>query len=344
MSLRVVITADPYLPVPPRLYGGIERVVDLLVRGLVRRGHEVTLVAHPDSQTPARLVGYGVPPHRSRVARGRELVQVARTLLSHRAEVDIVHSFGRLAALAPVLPIRAVRKIQSYQRAIPWTGVRRATAIAGDSIWFTGCSTSLYAASTGAMVPARWRTVFNGVDVRRYTAQPAVEADAPLAWLGRIEPIKGTHHAVAIARAAGRRLVIAGNVSDADYFRTRIEPAVDGVQVSYIGEVDDAAKDRLLGGSAALLMPIDWDEPFGIVMAEALACGTPIIGFARGSVPEVVRHGVTGFVVTGVDEAISAVSSLTQLDRRAARLDCEERFSCEAVVDAYERLYTECVA
>ena len=152
--------------------------------------------------------------------------------------------------------------------------------------------------------------MFNCVDAAIYTAVTAVPDDAPLAFLGRIERIKGTHTALQIARAAGRRLVIAGNVADPGYFLAEIEPHIDGDLVSYIGEVDDGEKNRLLGHAAAMLMPIEWEEPFGIVMAEAFACGTPVIGFARGSVPEVVREGVNGFVVNTVDDAVRAVARL----------------------------------
>jgi glycosyltransferase involved in cell wall biosynthesis len=343
MNLRIAITADPYLPVPPRLYGGIERVVALLVAGLVHRGHEVTLIAHPDSRTPASLIGYGVPPHMGLPVRLLELLQVGSALVRLSGRVDVIHSFGRLAALAPVLPLRGLKKIQSYQRAIPWTGVRRASRLGGDSIQFTGCSTSLYASANGASGTARWRTVFNCVDPSSYVAVTNVRDDAPLAFLGRIERIKGTHTAIHIAQASGRRLVIAGNVADDEYFRSEVAPHIDDERVSYVGEVDDPAKNRLLGDSAALLMPIDWDEPFGIVMAEAFACGTPVIGFARGSVPEVVRDGVNGFIVRGADEARDAVRRLPQIDREAVRRDCEERFSCDAVVDAYESLYREAI-
>jgi glycosyltransferase involved in cell wall biosynthesis len=168
-----------------------------------------------------------------------------------------------------------------------------------------------------------------------------VPADAPLAFLGRIERIKGTHSAIAIAKAAGRRLVIAGNVADTDYFQTEVAPHIDDRTVSYIGEVDDGAKSRMLGAAAALLMPVEWEEPFGIVMAEACACGTPVIGFRRGSVPEVVRDGVNGFVATDVPEAVAAVHRLHNLNRDAVRRDCEARFSCDATVDAYEDLYQE---
>jgi glycosyltransferase involved in cell wall biosynthesis len=341
MSLRIAITADPYLPVPPRLYGGIERVVALLVAGLVRRGHEVTLIAHPDSDTPAPLIGYGVPPHTGAPARVRELMQVGSALVRLSGRVDVIHSFGRLAALAPVLPMRRVKKIQSYQRPIPWTGVRRAARLGGDSILFTGCSTSLYASANGAAGVSRWRTVFNCVDPSTYVAVPKARPDAPLAFLGRIERIKGTHNAIQIARAAGRRLVIAGNVADQEYFRAEVAPHVDDRLVRYVGEVDDAAKNRVLGEAAALLMPIEWDEPFGIVMAEAFACGTPVIGFPRGSVPEVVRDGVNGFLVPGIAEAVRAVTRLDRIDRDAVRRDCEQRFSCDAIVRAYEHIYLE---
>jgi len=341
MSLRIAITADPYLPVPPRLYGGIERVIALLVSGLVRRGHEVTLIAHPGSQTAAELIGYGVPPHSGMPARVRELVQVGSALVRLSGAVDIIHSFGRLAALTPVLPMRGVKKIQSYQRAIPWTGVRRAARLGGNSIVFTGCSTSLYASANGAADGTRWRTVFNCVDPSAYAAVATVPAGAPLAFLGRIERIKGTHTAVQIAKAAGRPLVIAGNVADEAYFRSEVAPHVDDRLVRYVGEVDDEAKNRLLGQSAALLMPIEWDEPFGIVMAEAFACGTPVIGFSRGSVPEVVRDGVNGFLVRSATEASEAVTRLDRIDRGAVRRDCEQRFSCDAIVRAYEEIYLE---
>jgi glycosyltransferase involved in cell wall biosynthesis len=187
----------------------------------------------------------------------------------------------------------------------------------------------------------KWDTVFNGVDLAKYTFQREVGADAPLAFLGRLEPIKGAHNAIAIAKAAGRRLVIAGNqVADcAAYFESQIAPHIDGDRIQYIGPVDDQAKNALLSTSAALLMPIEWEEPFGIVMAEAMACGTPVIGFARGSVNEVVRDGINGYACCETAEAVFAVAKLGAIDRSIVRGDCEQRFSSTVVVDAYERLY-----
>jgi glycosyltransferase involved in cell wall biosynthesis len=172
-----------------------------------------------------------------------------------------------------------------------------------------------------------------------------ISSDAPLMFLGRLERIKGPHHAIAIAARAGRPLVLAGNIvtdgPDASFFDREIRPHVDGARVRYVGAVTDEQKNTLLGAAAALLMPIEWDEPFGIVMAEAFACGTPVIGLRRGSVPEVVRHGVCGFVCDSVRQAAEAVADLDRIDRRAVRRDCESRFGAAVVSSEYERLYGE---
>jgi glycosyltransferase involved in cell wall biosynthesis len=347
--MRILLTADPYIPVPPVHYGGIERVIDLLVRELVRRGHDVTLMAHPDSCTPARLMPYGHPPHVGTLARAQELRQVAVGLWRHRHGVDVVHSFGRLAAMLPILPLRHLPKIQSYQRdGVPWRSVGRAVRLAGPSLVFTGCSSSVHRHQlpVGAS-GSEWRTIFNGVDLSAYSPRVSVEADAPLVFLGRLDPIKGAHDAIRIARGAGRRLIVAGTKvvegPDASYFDREIAPHLDADRVRYVGAVDDAEKNQLLGSAAALLMPVGWDEPFGIVMAEAFACGTPVVAFARGSVPEVVRDGVNGFVCRSVDEAVAAVGALSRIDRRTVRADCERRFGGAVIADAYESLYRELI-
>jgi glycosyltransferase involved in cell wall biosynthesis len=344
-TMRVLVTADPFLPVPPAGYGGIERVVALLVEALADRGHDVTLVAHPESRTRATLLPYGGSAVQGRRAARRDVVQLMHHVWARSRQVDVVHSFGRLAGLAPVLPL-ALPKVQSYQRAIPWAGVQRAVWLAGSSLQFTACSTALRANAQPRH--GAWHTVPNPVDTRRYTARTAVAADAPLVFLGRLEAIKGVREAIAIARAAGRTLIIAGNRVDSAegrrYFTDAIAPQVDGTSVQYLGEIDDARKNDLLGHAAALLMPIQWEEPFGIVMIEALACGTPVIAFDRGSVREVVREGVTGFIRTTVADAAAAVGQLHQLDRHQCRDDAERRFGIAPVVDAYERLYRSAVA
>ncbi len=349
-ALRVALTADPYIPVPPRLYGGIERVVDLLARGLAARGHRITLIAHPESRVPGRLIPYGVPPHVGLVPRAVELWQVGSAVWRSRADVDIVHSFGRLAALLPILPVRRLPKVQSYHRpTVPWKGVRRAVRLAGDSICFTSCSASVQRGHGGAPgIEGRWHVVFNAVSLNGYSAVASVPPDAPLVFLGKLEPMKGAHSAIVIARAARRRLVIAGNRAeagpDAEYFEREIAPHVDGHAVQYVGPVDDEQKNALLGSALALLFPTSWEEAFGLVMTEAMACGTPVIAFARGAVPEVIHDGVTGFVCRDVSEAVRAVSRLHLIDRKAVRAECEARFGEAAMVDAYERLYLDMVA
>ena len=342
--LRIALTVDPYVPVPPVTYGGIERVIAALVDELTARGHQLTLLAHPESRTVAEQIPYGVPPHQGMRARATELCQAGFALWSRRRTFDIVHSFGRLAALFPILFDRSLAKVQSYQRQIPWDGVNRASRLAGASLAFTACSDAMWQESPVAE-HTHWQTVYNGVDLKLYSATTGLASTAPLIFLGRIERIKGTHTAIEIARRANRPLVIAGNQVDSaegrTYFEREVAPRIDGVQVTYVGPVDDAAKNRLLGEAAALLMPIEWEEPFGIVMAEAMACGTPVVGFARGSVPEVVEEGITGAVVSDVDSAAEAVGRVAHLDRARVRARCAERFGYAVIADAYEQLYFE---
>ncbi|MEO7190503.1 MAG: glycosyltransferase [Vicinamibacterales bacterium] len=336
------MTADPELPVPPRLYGGIERIIDLLVTGLVDQGHDVTLIAHVDSVVPARLVPYPGRTSRGAFETFSHAALVART--ARRFKPDVIQSFSRVAYLLPVLPDR-VPKVMSYQREVTASSVRLASRLARGSITWTACSG--YLANTVSNL-AKWRVIHNAVSLGRYNFANEVPADAPLVFLGRIEHIKGTHIAIDVARRAGRRLVIAGNVPDDDqsraYFRTQIAPHVDQTHVSYVGAVDDAQKSQLLSTAAAFLMPVLWDEPFGIVMAEALACGTPVIGLERGAVGEVVEHGRTGWVCSDADDMVAAVARIGELSRRACREAAAARFSAPVLVDAYEALYREIVA
>lgn len=340
--MKIAITADPMLPIPPALYGGIERIIDMLVRGLVARGHDVLLFAHADSKVPCRLVPYGGKSPRAAMDVLRNTISVSRLLVERP---DVVHSFGRLAYLTPLLGAR-IPKIMSYQREPSLRGIGRAASIARrGTLAFTGCS-SYIARQIEPLAPSF--AIHNGVVVGRYTPRHQVPVDAPLVFLGRIEAIKGAHVAVDVARQTGRRLVLAGNVPEGRegrrYFETRIAPAVDGDRIRYVGPVDDVAKNDLLGRAAALLMPVEWNEPFGIVMTEALACGTPVIGFARGAVPEVVRDGVNGFLCADPAAMSECIARLDKIDRRACRADCETRFSDTVIVDAYERLYRDRIA
>jgi glycosyltransferase involved in cell wall biosynthesis len=264
---------------------------------------------------------------------------IARQTLRQRP--DVVQSFSRLAYLLPILPM-SIPKVMSYQREVTPRTVRSAMRLSRGSLSYTGCS--LHVIQPVASI-GRWRVIYNAVSLEQYRFNGAVPADGPLVFLGRVEEIKGPHLAIEVARRSERRLIIAGNIPEGPghetYFRAQIEPYLDGQFVDYIGPVDDATKTELLTGASALLMPVLWNEPFGIVMAEALACGTPVIGLRRGAIPEVVDHGLTGFVCDDVDGMIAAVARIGELDRSRCRRAAETRFSQDALVDGYEGVFRE---
>jgi glycosyltransferase involved in cell wall biosynthesis len=334
-ALRIALTADPELPVPPRLYGGIERIIHTLACGLSARGHEVTVFAHRESATAGRLVSWPGQNSRAHGDTLRNAASLAAEVM--RGRFDLVHSFSRIAYLTPILPSR-LPKIMTYQRAISARTVRWGHRLSRDTLSFTAISNWMM--SDVAHI-GRWDMIPNGVSLETYRFQRDVGASAPFVFLGRIEEIKGPHLAIQIAKRIGAPLVVAGNIpaDKQDWFDAFIAPHIDGDQIRYLGPVDDAQKDYLLGNARALLMPILWDEPFGIVMAEAMACGTPVIGFARGAVPEVVVDGVTGFVRDTLDALVEVAARAGEIHRAACRKRVEETYSAEAVVDAYERLY-----
>lgn len=333
--MTIALTADPELPVPPALYGGIERVVDLLARGLVARGHDVTLFAHRDSASAGRLVPWPGEASGSVIDTGRNALTLAAE--AARRRFDVVHSFARIASLAAILPF-PVPKLMTYQRAITPRSVRLGHRLSRGTLAFSAISDWMMADVKNV---GRWFMVPNAVSLSAYDVSPGVAADAPFVFLGRVEEIKGPHLAIEIARRAGRRLIIAGNIpaEKRAWVEANVMTHVDGDRVVYIGPVDDRQKNELLGGAAAFLMPILWDEPFGIVMIEALACGTPVLGFGRGAVPEVVEDGVSGFVRGDVDGLVAAAGRLGEIDRTACRRRVETRFSSDVVVDAYIAVY-----
>jgi glycosyltransferase involved in cell wall biosynthesis len=333
--LRIALTADPELPVPPRLYGGIERIIDMLARGLAERGHEVVLFAHPDSTCPVERVAWPGSRSNSQPDTLRNATALARAVAG--GGFDLVHSFSRIAYLTPVLPI-GIPKIMSYQRAISPRTARWGHALSRGTLQFTAISKWMM---HEVREIGRWTMIPNGVPLSIYDFQPTVGSNAPLVFLGRIEEIKGPHLAIQIARRTGRKLVIAGNVPDGKqtWAQDEVLNHVDGTEISYVGPLDDNAKNDLLGSAAALLMPILWDEPFGIVMAEALACGTPVLGLRRGAVPEVVDDGVTGFVRDSLDELVSCVGMLPTIDRSACRAAVEAHYSDAVVIEQYIAAY-----
>lgn len=303
----------------------------------MRRGHAVTLFAHPESKPPCPLVPYPNNQNGSMLRILRNACPISSRTL--RGEFDLIHSFGRLAYLAPLLPLR-IPKLMTYQREITARTVRWAETASNGTLQFTGCSRHLIRDFAGQ---AGWHVVYNGVSPTAYDFVESVSDSAPLVFLGRLEEIKGPHLAIEVAKRSGRRLILAGNIPEEAKHRSYVEqeilPHVDGDRIQYVGPVDDRQKNEILGHAAALLMPILWEEPFGIVMAESLACGTPVIGLARGSVPEVVEEGLTGFVCRTIDEMAAAVSKLEKIDRTLCRQAMEQRFSASRMTDAFEALY-----
>lgn len=338
--MHIAITADPELPVPPTHYGGIERIIDLLARELVRRGHEVMLFAHPASVTAGRLIPYPGKSSRSALDSVRNAATIARHIVGNG--IDVVHSFSRLAYLLPLLPLR-LPKLMTYQRAITPRSVRLGSRLSRGSLHFAAISRHMMkpVADIGT-----WHFVPNCTSLDHYQFQREIESDAPLMFLGRIEEIKGTHLAIEVARRSGFKICIAGNVpaDQQHYFESRIKPFLDDQNIVYVGPVDDVKKNALLGRARALLMPVLWDEPFGIVMVEAMACGTPVVGLDRGAVPEVVQDGVCGFVRRDMDGLVEAVARLGEIDRRHCREHVERQFSDIVLTERYLSAYRDVIA
>lgn len=335
----MAIVAPLAEPVPPPLYGGTERVVSLLTEELVRRGHDVTLFASGDSQTSAKLVvcsdrGLRQDPAVSDYTAYAmtEMSEVAR----RSGEFDVVHNHLDYVAFPTARLIETPTLTTTHGR-LDLPEVRR---VYGE---FREQPLVAISNDQRSYLPrAAWvETVHNAVDLRHYEFQP--NAGDYLVFLGRISPEKRPDRAIRIARDAGMKLIIAAKIDavDGEYWTSAIEPLVRANPglVEYIGEVDEVAKNQLLGGAFAYLFPIDWPEPFGLTMAEAMATGTPAIAFKAGSVPEVVEDGVTGFVCSTVDEMVAAIGRVGSLDRAACRARVEKRFSASVMADGYERAY-----
>ena len=325
--------------VPPRTYGGTERVVHYLTEALVRQGHEVTLYASADSRTSATL--RPVIPEALRLSRERrdpltwhllQLAQVAR----EAGDYDIIHFHTEFLHF-PLWRRMEVPQITTLHGRLDLADLKPFYQEFRDM--------PVISISDHQRTPlpmAHWAgTVYNGVPAELYTFQP--EPGDYLAFLGRISPEKGPELAIEIALKAGMPLKMAAKVDavDQDYFTSRVEPLLKHPLIEFIGEVDEQGKNALLGGARALLFPIQWPEPFGLVMIEAMACGTPVIAFRQGSVPEVMRDGVSGYVVESVEAAVAALARIDAIDRAGCRAYFEQRFTAERMAEGYMKRYHE---
>jgi glycosyltransferase involved in cell wall biosynthesis len=340
--VRIAQIAPLAESVPPKLYGGTERVIAWLVDQLVDLGHDVTLFASGDSQTRGRL--QAVWPRALRL--GRKAVDpsaacaVLLEAISRRAkDFDVIHAHIDWLHL-PLLGRLGVPFLTTMHGRLDLPGLSSVARQFPDA--------NFVSISDHQRLPlsdAKWcGTIQHGLPADLF--QPSYAPGSYLAFLGRLTAEKGPEDAIRIAHAAGMPLRIAAKIprSQTAYFKNCIEPHIDGEQVQLVGEVDERRKQPFLAQAAALLFPIDWPEPFGLVMIEAMACGTPVIAYRSGSVPEVVDHGVTGFIVDSEEEALKAVSELTRLDRRKVRARFEERFTASRMARAYEIQYRRLVA
>lgn len=339
--MRIAQVAPLVESVPPKLYGGTERVVAWLCDELVGMGHDVVLFASGDSGTRASLVP--VWPRALRLARPRADPVAAEAALIEAitAQVgafDVVHVHVDWVLL-PMLKRASVPFLTTLHGRLDVPGLKEMIRLFPDAPFV-----SISDHQREPLAGASWLgTVYHGMPLSLF--QPRFEPGQYLAFLGRIAPEKGPEAAIRIARAAGLPLRIAAKIprSEQRYYRERLEPLVDGKQIRLVGEVTDRTKEEFLGNASALLFPIDWPEPFGLVMIEAMACGTPVIAYRRGSVPEVVEEGVTGFVVDGEAAAVAAIRRAVALDRRGVRAGFERRFASRRMAEDYARLYAALV-
>jgi glycosyltransferase involved in cell wall biosynthesis len=335
--MRIAQVAPLYESVPPKLYGGTERVVSYLSEELVRQGHDVTLFASGDSVTSARLWPScetalrlsDVPPSS---ALAQHLLMIER-VAQQAYRFDIVHFH------LDFMPFSAIRS--GGFPAV--TTLHGRQDIPGQFPLFREFDdmnlVSISDAQRTSMPWANWvATVHHGMPTKRY--KPCKFGNEYLAFLGRISPEKRVDRAVEIAQKAGMQLRVAAKIDPADqeYFES-VRSQLDQPHVKFLDEIGDGDKCAFLSNAAALLFPIDWPEPFGLVMIEALACGTPVIAFRGGSVDEIIEDGVTGFIVESIEEAVEAIERIPSIDRRHCRAVFEQRFSARRMCDDYVRVY-----
>jgi len=341
--MRIAQVAPLWERVPPPAYGGIELVVSLLTDELVRRGHEVTLFASGDSISLANIES--VHPRAIRLDPSvkeygvYEMLQLSQ-VYEWASEFDIIHSHVGVSALpyAKLVKTPTVHTLHGIFTPDNEKMFRYAKEQPYVSISHTQKESRLglnYAA-----------TVYNGIDVDSHKFYPQPDEPSYLAFLGRMSPEKGPHHAIAIAQAVGLPLKMAGKVDvvDEEYFATQIKPHIDGEQIQYSGEANHYQKNQLMGRALATLFPITWREPFGLVMVESMAAGTPVIAMNLGSTSEVIADGKTGFLCKDVAECIEAVRKIEKIDRHACREHIINNFSVKQMTDGYEAVYQQILA
>lgn len=345
VALRIAMLAPPWIPVPPPAYGGIESVVALVSDELVRRGHAVTLFAAPGSRSAATVCVPLSAAHQDQIGQALyEADHVARAFAAIDSAgrdgraFDVVHDHSGFTALA-----------MADRLSVPMVHTLHGPFTDDTSAFYAehGTRAAVVAISRTQLgdAPAALRgspVIPNPIMVDAWPLRR--EKDGYLLWVGRMAEEKGPHRAIEAARGAGRPLIMAGPIQPGqeDFFGREVEPHLDGRRVRYLGEVGGRVKTELFARAAALLMPIRWSEPFGMVMIEALACGTPVIAFPEGAASEIVLHGENGFLVSDQDEMAGAVAELGGIDPARCRASVASRYDVRSVAAAYERVYRKC--
>lgn len=341
--MRIAQIAPLWERVPPPAYGGTELVVSLLTDELVRRGHDVTLFATGDSITLAKLESVHPRAIRNDITVKEyaiyEILQLSQ-VYERASEFDIIHSHVGCVAL-------------SYANLVKTPTVHTLHGIftSDNEKMFAYARQQPFVSISNSQREPRLNlncvaTVYNGIDTNTYKFFPHPSDPPYLAFLGRLSPEKGPHLAIAIAKRSGWRLKMAGKVDDVDrdYFEREIKPHIDGKQIEYLGEANHAQKSELMGNAVATLFPITWREPFGLVMVESMATGTPVIAMDLGSTSEVIAQGQTGFLCHSVEECIAAIDRAVKLDRYACREHVCNNFSVQRMADGYEAVYRQILA
>ncbi len=348
--MRIAQVAPLWELVPPRTYGGTELVVHLLTEELVRRGHEVTLFAARGSVTSATLVECAPAALRELESMKTDKthctvmayeMQMLGDLMKRAGDFDVIHNHVGFQPL-PFADMVATPMVSTLHNALEPVAVRE--------LYYKNAH--LPYISISDYQQKLWPglnyadTIYHGIDLTRFAPDLSTDNKDYLVFLGRICPEKGTHHAVTIAKALNMKLVIAGKVDRVDeaYYQNEIAHLVDGKQITYIGEVNHEQKVELLKNAAATLHPVQWPEPFGLVMIESMACGTPVFALRDGSIPEVIDHKQSGYVADSVEELIEALRDWKSYDRAKIRAIADERFSVHRMVDDHLKLYERLIA
>lgn len=348
--MKIAILAPPYLPIPPALYGGTERIVSLLTEVLVARGHDVTLFGSGDSTTNAKLVSiFPKALGNSGLGKGDTQKPLAHyeACYSRASEFDLIHSHGQYLSLlgAEGLKTPVVFTLHGSYYPGETTPEKRAMLTRHKNFNYISISNN----QRGAIPDLRYvATVYNALNTSAYPYVPQNKSEY-LLWVGRISLKKGAWEAIQTAKKVGMRLEMAAAIDPIDraYFEGQIKPYIDGDGVVYHGEVGSAAMVELYGGASAVLFPISWHEPFGLVMIESMACGTPVVAYNCGSVPEIIENGETGYVVDpseGIDGLADAIQKIGTIDRASCRARVEKYFSSPVMVEGYEKAYQKVLA